>query len=66
MTGSQVDCWRPGGSVMPGQISSLQGQQFVAHVRAGGTAFELQANLQIDSQNSTVAGSLQATPGGGG
>jgi len=67
MTGSQVDLLASGlPSVLAGEISSLQGQQFVAHVSgASGVAFDLQANLQIDQQNNTVTGSLQATPSGG-
>ncbi len=63
MTGSQVVLQRAG-SVMEGQISNLQGQQFTAHVQGTGGSFDLQANLQIDNQNDTVTGSLQATPGG--
>jgi DMSO/TMAO reductase YedYZ heme-binding membrane subunit len=67
MTGSQVDLLAAGlPFVLEGTVTQLQGQQFVAHVAgAGGTAFDLQASLQIDSANNTVTGSLQATPSGG-
>ncbi len=66
MTGSQVDLLVAGlPSVLQGQISSLQGGQFVAHVSGDGSGLDLQASLQIDNQNDTVTGSLQATPSGG-
>jgi sulfoxide reductase heme-binding subunit YedZ len=68
MTGSQVDLLADGlPSVMEGQIVSLQGQQFLAHVAsASGSQVNLRANLMIDSQNGTVTGTLSATPAGGG
>jgi sulfoxide reductase heme-binding subunit YedZ len=64
MTGSQV-VLQDGPWVMEGQISSLEGQQFVARVRAGNASLDLQANLQIDTQANTVSGTLQASSNGG-
>ena len=64
MTGSQVDLLAAGlPTALAGQITSLQGTAFVAHLRgADGTALDLQATVQIDNQNDTVTGSLRATP----
>jgi sulfoxide reductase heme-binding subunit YedZ len=64
MTGSQV-VLETGGAVLEGEINSLQGAQFTAHVIGQGSSLDLQANLQIDNANDTVSGSLEATPGGG-
>jgi sulfoxide reductase heme-binding subunit YedZ len=63
MTGSQV-VLETDGAVLQGQINSLQGQRFRAHVSGGGTALDIQAVLQIDTTSDTVSGSLEATPGG--
>lgn len=67
MTGSQVDLLAEGlPSVLAGRIVSLQGQQFVARVRDGsGTAINLHADLNIDSQTGHVTGRLAATSAGG-
>jgi sulfoxide reductase heme-binding subunit YedZ len=64
MTGSQV-VLDTGGAVMQGQVDALDGERFAAHVNGGGSALEIQADLQIDTASDTVTGSLQATPGGG-
>jgi methionine sulfoxide reductase heme-binding subunit len=68
MTGSQVDLIADGlPSVMVGQIESLQGESFIARVRgASGAALAVRARLHIDSQTSSVTGSLDAAPVGGG
>ena len=69
MTGSQVDLAVAGApSVLQGQITSLQGERFVARVsdRRGGTVLDLRANLSIDNQNNTVTGTLAGTPAKGG
>jgi sulfoxide reductase heme-binding subunit YedZ len=63
MTGSQVDLLT-GGTVFQGTITNLQGQQFTARVQGGGSALILQADLQLDQENNTVSGSLQAQPSG--
>ncbi len=62
MTGSQVDLAVTGAPVLQGQITELQGQQFVARVRdANGSRRQLQVNLNIDESSDTATGSLQAT-----
>jgi hypothetical protein len=68
MTGSQVDLVATGlSSVMQGQITSLQGQQFAARVTsASGSQLDLRGELRIDTQSGGVTGSLSATPVGGG
>jgi methionine sulfoxide reductase heme-binding subunit len=68
MTGSQVDLLADGSpSVMEGRITSLQGQQFVAHVsNLGGGSLDLHATLNIDQNTGNVSGTLRATNGGGG
>jgi DMSO/TMAO reductase YedYZ heme-binding membrane subunit len=68
MTGSQVDLLAVGiPSVMQGQIVSLQGQQFVARVRAGSSPpLDLHATLNIDSNTGQVTGTLAASPAGSG
>ncbi len=67
MTGSQVDLLAKGmPSVLEGQITSLQGNQFIARVADGfGTVLDLNANLQIDQNSGSVTGSLSATQVGG-
>jgi len=66
MTGSQVDLSAVGmGSVMQGKIVSLQGQQFLARVSdRSGRAWDLQADLSVNSNSDTVTGSLSATDSG--
>lgn len=68
LTGSQVDLSAAGlPSVMEGQIVSLQGEQFQAHVSgSSGLVLELNGNLNVDSQSGLVTGTVSATPGGGG
>ncbi len=68
MTGSQVDLIANGlPSVMAGQISSLQGQEFIARVLgSSGAALTLHARLHIDSQSGAVTGLLSASPSTGG
>jgi sulfoxide reductase heme-binding subunit YedZ len=63
MTGSQVDLLKTGlSSVLTGQISSLEGQNFVAQVAAGGHALTLNVRLNIDQQTGSVSGQLNASP----
>jgi methionine sulfoxide reductase heme-binding subunit len=66
MTGSQVDLLANGaGSVLAGQITSLQGNEFLARIADGaGSQFNIQAIVNIDSQTGTVTGSLSARQGG--
>jgi sulfoxide reductase heme-binding subunit YedZ len=68
MTGSQVDLLTDGsGSVMAGQIVSLQGQKFLARVADGsGGQLDLQGNLIIDNQSNRVTGTVTATSTGAG
>jgi DMSO/TMAO reductase YedYZ heme-binding membrane subunit len=68
MTGSQVDLLATGlPSVMQGQVTSLQGDDIVAHVTgASEPALDLNANLTIDQQSGSVTGTLSATSSGGG
>ena len=68
MTGSQVVLQAVGlPSVMEGQVSSLVGQKFVAHVTgAGEAALVLRAQLTIDNGNGAVSGLLSASPASGG
>jgi methionine sulfoxide reductase heme-binding subunit len=68
MTGSQVVLAASSvPAVMQGRIISLQGQQFIARVAAGGVStLDLRANLNIDSQAGAVNGTLAAAPTSGG
>jgi DMSO/TMAO reductase YedYZ heme-binding membrane subunit len=66
MTGSQVDLLTPATGVMTGQITSLQGTEFVAHVLNRAGALDLHAQLNIDTQTNAVTGSLDASRAGGG
>jgi sulfoxide reductase heme-binding subunit YedZ len=68
MTGSQVVLAVAGTSAaLVGQISSLQGTEFVARLSNGaGTAVNVHAQLQIDSQTNNVTGTLSGAPAGGG
>jgi sulfoxide reductase heme-binding subunit YedZ len=64
MTGSQVDLAVAGQpSAFQGRIIALQGEEFDARVRGGGTAVELHAQLQIDTNNNTVTGTLSGSAG---
>jgi hypothetical protein len=65
MTGSQVDLLTRATGVMTGQITSLQGTEFIAHVLSRAGALDLHANLNIDSQTNSVSGSVQASRAGG-
>jgi hypothetical protein len=50
-------------SVLKGQITELQGQQFLAHVSdSDGSQVDLQAILNIDITSRSVSGSLSGTP----
>jgi Ferric reductase like transmembrane component len=68
ITGSQVDLAAAGTpAVFAGRIVSLQGSDFVARVTdPTGTVLDLRAQLQIDTSNNTVTGSLSGAPTGGG
>ncbi len=67
MTGSQVDLLADGlPSVLEGQITSLQGQQFVARVAdSSGSKVNLRAELNIDQNSGSVTGRLAASSAGG-
>jgi methionine sulfoxide reductase heme-binding subunit len=66
MTGSQVDLISSRfPTVMEGQISSLQGNQFAARVGRPGAALTLNGRLQINSQTGAVSGLFSATPAAG-
>ncbi len=65
MTGSQVDLLTRATGVMAGQISSLQGTEFIARVRGVTGVLNLHARLNIDSQSGSVTGSLLASTGAG-
>jgi methionine sulfoxide reductase heme-binding subunit len=64
LTGSQVDLTGPGlSSAMTGKILSLQGDTFLARVKAvSGSALDLQANLSIDQNSGNVTGTLTGKP----
>ncbi len=64
LTGSQVDLKATGlASVMQGKIVSLEGQRLLARVTSsGGSALDLRAQLNIDSQARSVSGTLSASP----
>ncbi|MGN6871039.1 MAG: ferric reductase-like transmembrane domain-containing protein [Solirubrobacteraceae bacterium] len=63
MTGSQVDLALAGQrSVLQGKIVSLRGEEFVARLSGGGTTVNIHAQLQIDTNNSTVTGTLSGSP----
>jgi methionine sulfoxide reductase heme-binding subunit len=66
MTGSQVDLLASGArSVLEGQITSLQGNQFLARVSdTTGSQYNLHAIVNIDGQTGAVTGSLSARQGG--
>jgi hypothetical protein len=59
MTGSQVDLLADGAPVLQGQITSLQGNEFVARVAdQSGSEFNLHALVNIDSNSGAVTGTL--------
>lgn len=64
LTGSQVDLIADGiPSVLEGQISSLEGEHFIARVRtSSGTAFDLHVRLHVNTQTDNVTGRLSADP----
>jgi Ferric reductase like transmembrane component len=64
MTGSQIDLAVAGQpSVLQGRIVSLRGEEFDARVAEGnGTALDIHAQLQIDTNNNTVTGTLSGAP----
>jgi methionine sulfoxide reductase heme-binding subunit len=63
MTGSQVDLAVAGEpSVLQGKIVSLRGEEFVARLTGGGTTVDIHAQLQIDTNNNTVTGTLSGRP----
>lgn len=64
LTGSQVDLTAPGmPSVMAGQVTSLQGDRFQAHVSdQSGTVMNLHANLSIDQNTGAISGTLDGQP----
>jgi sulfoxide reductase heme-binding subunit YedZ len=67
LTGSQVDLALPGRpSVLQGEIVSLRGSQFLAHVVGVGGALDLRADLQINNQSGAVNGSLVGRTAGSG
>ena len=62
MTGSQVDLLADGAPVLEGQITSLQGDQFVARVAdPSGSELDLHALVSIDSNTGAVTGTLSGT-----
>jgi hypothetical protein len=63
MTGSQVDMAVAGQpSVLQGRIVALRGEEFDARLTGGGTTVDIHAQLQIDTNNNTVTGTLSGSP----
>jgi methionine sulfoxide reductase heme-binding subunit len=63
MTGSQVDLAVAGqSSVLQGRIASLRGEEFDARLSNGATTVDLHVQLQIDTDNHTVTGTLSGAP----
>jgi hypothetical protein len=63
MTGSQVDLALAGQrSVLQGRINSLRGEEFDARLSGGGSTVDIHAQLQIDTNNNTVTGTLSGAP----
>ncbi|MBV9804910.1 MAG: ferric reductase-like transmembrane domain-containing protein [Solirubrobacterales bacterium] len=64
MTGSQIDLAVAGQpAVLQGRIVSLRGEEFDARVAEGdGTTLNIHAQLQIDTNNNTVTGTLSGAP----
>ncbi len=66
LAGSQVDLLARGlPSVMEGKVVFLQGGHLVAHVAGSdGSTLQLRADLDIDTADDAVSGTLHATTGG--
>jgi hypothetical protein len=66
MTGSQVDLALAGqSSVLQGRIVSLRGEDFDARLsNRAGTRLDIRAQLQIDTNDNTVTGTLSGLPSG--
>ena len=65
LTGSQVDLSAAGlPAALAGRIVSLNGDRFEARVSGAGVSVDLHANLNIDSSNDSVTGSLSGAPNG--
>jgi methionine sulfoxide reductase heme-binding subunit len=66
MTGSQVDLALAGqSSVLQGRIVSLRGEDFDARLRnRAGTTLDIRAQLQIDTNDNMVTGTLSGLPPG--
>jgi sulfoxide reductase heme-binding subunit YedZ len=63
MTGSQVDLAVAGQpSVLQGRIGALRGQEFDARLTGGGTTVNVHAQLQIDTNDNKVTGTLSGSP----
>jgi methionine sulfoxide reductase heme-binding subunit len=63
MTGSQVDLAVAGQpSVLQGRIASLRGEQFDARLSNGATTVDIHVQLQIDTNDNTVTGTLSGSP----
>jgi hypothetical protein len=63
MTGSQVDLAVAGqSSVLQGRIASLRGEEFDARLSNGPTTVDVHVQLQIDTDNNTVTGTLSGAP----
>lgn len=63
MTGSQVDLALAGQpSVLQGKIVALRGEEFDARLSNGGATVDIHAQLQIDTNNNTVTGTLSGAP----
>jgi len=63
MTGSQVDLALAGQrSVLQGRIDSLRGEEFDARLSGSGSTVDIHAQLQIDTNNNTVTGTLSGAP----
>ena len=63
MTGSQVDLLLSGSAtrVLAGTISSLQGSDFLAHVRDAAGSLTLTVHLDIDQQTGQVSGEVRGS-----
>jgi hypothetical protein len=63
MTGSQVDLAVAGQpSVLQGRIGALRGEEFDARLTGGGRTVDVHAQLQIDTNDNTVTGTLSGSP----
>ena len=62
MTGSQVDLLADGTPVLQGEITSLQGDEFVARVAdPSGAQYSLHALVNINGDTGAVTGTLTGT-----